>query len=141
MARPASEEVETLCAVESHMNTSGAAKPSTITLRRAAVQLDGKRVIVTGGASGLGEAAVRELSQEEGALVASLDVEDEAGGRQHRCGNERGRLQGGLSTTRCDVSSRDEVRSVFARAVRDLGGTGRARSHGGCRGHRSRWSR
>ncbi len=37
----------------------------------------GKRVIVTGGSSGLGEAAVRVFTR-HGALVAALDVEDAA---------------------------------------------------------------
>jgi NAD(P)-dependent dehydrogenase (short-subunit alcohol dehydrogenase family) len=44
------------------------------------VLIEGKRIIVTGGSSGLGEAAVRVFTG-RGALVASLDVQDEAGER------------------------------------------------------------
>ena len=42
------------------------------------MQLDGVRVIVTGGARGIGEATVRAYAA-EGARVASLDVLDELG--------------------------------------------------------------
>lgn len=40
--------------------------------------LKGKRIIVTGGASGIGAATVRAYAR-EGARVASLDINDEAG--------------------------------------------------------------
>ena len=53
-------------------------------------------------------------------LVASLDVEDEAGASIVAATNET--TPGRAFYHRCDVSSRDEVRSVFARAVKDLGG-------------------
>jgi NAD(P)-dependent dehydrogenase (short-subunit alcohol dehydrogenase family) len=43
-------------------------------------QLAGRRIVVTGGASGIGAAAVRAFAQ-AGARVASLDVNDDAGRR------------------------------------------------------------
>jgi len=42
------------------------------------MQLQGKRIIVTGGASGIAAATVRAYVN-AGALVASLDVSEEAG--------------------------------------------------------------
>ncbi|NND38548.1 MAG: SDR family NAD(P)-dependent oxidoreductase, partial [Pseudomonadales bacterium] len=44
------------------------------------MQLKGKTAIVTGGASGLGEASVR-LYVENGARVAIFDMNDDRGGK------------------------------------------------------------
>lgn len=63
-------------------------------------RLDGKLAVVTGGASGIGAAIVRRLS-EQGARVAVLDVADEA---------EIGDL-----VVYCDVSSPDSVAAAFTR--------------------------
>ena len=77
--------------------------------------LAGRRIIVTGGASGIAAAAVRAYAR-EGARVASLDVNDAAGREVV--------AEAGPSTTyyHCDVSRRDEVTAVFDRAVAALGG-------------------
>jgi NAD(P)-dependent dehydrogenase (short-subunit alcohol dehydrogenase family) len=74
-----------------------------------------RRIIVTGGASGIAAATVRALAA-EGARVASLDVNDEAGRRVAAEAGER------VTYHHCDVSRRREVDDVFARAVADMGG-------------------
>jgi NAD(P)-dependent dehydrogenase (short-subunit alcohol dehydrogenase family) len=77
--------------------------------------LDGRRIIVTGGASGIAAATVRAYAR-EGAHVASLDVNDELGHRVAREAGER------VTYHHCDVARRQEVAEVFERAVAALGG-------------------
>jgi NAD(P)-dependent dehydrogenase (short-subunit alcohol dehydrogenase family) len=84
-----------------------------------ALQIEGKRIIVTGASSGLGEAAVRVFVR-EGAAVAALDVQDEAGSRVVAASNEEG--PGHAVYHHCDVRSAAAVRTSFERAVHDLGG-------------------
>ncbi len=83
------------------------------------MQIEGKRVIVTGGSSGMGEAAVRVFVR-DGALVAALDVQDERGASVAAAANDEG--PGRAVYHHCDVRRRDEVQTSFARAVEDLGG-------------------
>ncbi|HEU4977509.1 MAG TPA: SDR family NAD(P)-dependent oxidoreductase [Solirubrobacteraceae bacterium] len=75
--------------------------------------LDGRRALVTGGASGLGKATCEALSR-AGARVMVVDV-DENGGRAvaDALGGE---------FFRADVSSLDENRAMVAAAVERLGG-------------------
>ena len=77
--------------------------------------LANKRIIVTGGASGIGAGAVRSYLR-EGARVVLLDVNDADG--------ERVAAEAGRDTTymHCDVAVRDQVARVFDRAVERLGG-------------------
>ncbi len=83
------------------------------------MQLEGKRIVVTGGARGIGESALRAFVR-EGASVASLDVLDEAGERVAREATASGP---GVATYRhCDVSRRAEVGVAFGSAVVELGG-------------------
>jgi len=77
--------------------------------------LEGKRVLVTGGASGIGAATARRFL-EEGARTAILD-RDEAAGK--KMAGELPDLSGALV---CDVANREEVHSAFARAVNLMGG-------------------
>jgi 2-hydroxycyclohexanecarboxyl-CoA dehydrogenase len=72
-----------------------------------------KRVIVVGGASGVGAACVRSLVA-AGAAVASLDISEEAG--------QKVASQAGATFLRCDVTSRQEVNSTVDAAVGALGG-------------------
>jgi 3-oxoacyl-[acyl-carrier protein] reductase len=83
------------------------------------VLIEGKRVIVTGGSSGLGEASVR-VCVREGAAVAALDVQDELGERVVAAANGEG--PGRAVYHHCDVRSADAVRASFESAVTDLGG-------------------
>ena len=75
--------------------------------------LDGRKIIVTGGASGIAAATVRAYAR-EGARVASLDINDEAG--------RRGASDAGALYFHCDISHRREVFEVFDRVVAELGG-------------------
>jgi len=76
------------------------------------VRLAGRRVLVTGAASGIGLAIAR-LFRKEGAAVAMLDRDapalDEAG------------VEGG-ATFVCDVADEGQVRTTVARAAAALGG-------------------
>jgi NAD(P)-dependent dehydrogenase (short-subunit alcohol dehydrogenase family) len=81
--------------------------------------IEGKRIIVTGGSSGLGEAAVRVFTR-HGALVASLDVQDAAGERVVAAANDEG--PGRAVYHHCDVRHSELVRAAFERAAQDLGG-------------------
>jgi NAD(P)-dependent dehydrogenase (short-subunit alcohol dehydrogenase family) len=78
-------------------------------------QLQGKRIIVTGGASGIAAAAVRAYVG-EGATVASLDVDDEAG---RKVAAEAGKA---VRYFHCDIADGKQVADVFAQAVAHLGG-------------------
>jgi NAD(P)-dependent dehydrogenase (short-subunit alcohol dehydrogenase family) len=73
----------------------------------AALRLQGKRALVTGGASGIGRATVERLLA-DGADVASLDVEPQAGD--------------GVLSLRGDVADEDEVERAVTEAVGAFGG-------------------
>jgi len=70
-------------------------------------EMDGLRALVTGGASGIGLATARRLT-ELGARVAVLDLAEEA--------------PEGLLLCRADVTDDDGVRAAVAQAVSGLGG-------------------
>jgi NAD(P)-dependent dehydrogenase (short-subunit alcohol dehydrogenase family) len=78
-------------------------------------QLEGKRVIVVGGASGMGAASVRAFAR-EGAAVVIADIDDDLGDEVARA------TPGDVTFRRCDVSRKDEVDACFAGAIADLGG-------------------
>ncbi len=72
------------------------------------IRLDGARVVVTGGASGIGLAAVRSL-RTAGARVAILDVQEEA------LAAAATEFEGtGTHTARVDVSAENEVDTAFS---------------------------
>ena len=77
--------------------------------------LDGRRVILTGGANGIGAACV-EACTRDGARVVSLDIDDERGRKIADA------AQPAASYLHCDVTQRAEVASAFARAAEELGG-------------------
>jgi NAD(P)-dependent dehydrogenase (short-subunit alcohol dehydrogenase family) len=77
--------------------------------------LENKRILVTGGASGIGAATVRAYVR-EGAHVVSLDVNDADGAR---VADDAG---GGATFLHCDVADRQQVFAAFERAVAGLGG-------------------
>ena len=76
--------------------------------------LDGKVAVITGGASGIGEAAVR-LFVEEGARVVIADVQDDRGEAL------AAELRAGAVYQRTDVTSEDDVKAAIARAAAELG--------------------
>jgi meso-butanediol dehydrogenase / (S,S)-butanediol dehydrogenase / diacetyl reductase len=76
--------------------------------------LEGKRVVVTGGTSGIGEATSRRFL-DEGARVVALAVgEDELATAAERIP--------GIEALRCDVADAAAVEDAFARADELLGG-------------------
>jgi meso-butanediol dehydrogenase/(S,S)-butanediol dehydrogenase/diacetyl reductase len=76
--------------------------------------LDGKRVLITGGASGIGAAAAARFL-EEGARVVALDSSAEG---RRRIVEELPGLAGAVAA---DVSNLNEVRAAFAEAIRLMG--------------------
>jgi NAD(P)-dependent dehydrogenase (short-subunit alcohol dehydrogenase family) len=77
--------------------------------------LEGKRVVVTGGTSGIGEATSRRFL-DEGARVVALAVgEDEVATAQ-------GRIPGLTAAIRCDVADEAQVADAFGRVEELLGG-------------------
>jgi 2-hydroxycyclohexanecarboxyl-CoA dehydrogenase len=72
-----------------------------------------KKVIVVGGASGVGAACVRSLAA-AGASVVSLDLSEELGAAVAEAAGQR--------FLRCDTTDRDQVFSVIDQAAGELGG-------------------
>ena len=83
-------------------------------------KLDGRKALVTGGASGIGEASARLLAA-EGAAVMIADIEDAAGEKVVR----EIREAGGVAHYRhVDVTDRAAVRRMVHDAESTLGGLG-----------------
>jgi NAD(P)-dependent dehydrogenase (short-subunit alcohol dehydrogenase family) len=77
-------------------------------------KLDGKVAVITGGASGIGEAAVR-LFVEEGARVVIADVQQERGSAL------AAELGAAAAFQRTDVTREGDVKAAVARAVSGSG--------------------
>lgn len=75
--------------------------------------IEGKRIIVTGGASGMGAALVAGYSK-AGANVISMDINEDDG--------EKIALQSHAQFIRCDVADEASVKSSVSAAVERLGG-------------------
>ena len=78
-------------------------------------ELEEKRVIITGGASGIGQATARRFI-EEGAKVVIFDISDEALERA------KGELPGLAGAVKVDVSSEESVKDGFRAADCLIGG-------------------
>jgi NAD(P)-dependent dehydrogenase (short-subunit alcohol dehydrogenase family) len=83
------------------------------------VQLEGKKIILTGGAHGMGAGSVRAFVA-EGADVAVLDIKDELAQEVVDEVNNAG--PGRAHFFHCDIVRRSEVESTFAAATSWLGG-------------------
>ncbi|WP_405783450.1 SDR family NAD(P)-dependent oxidoreductase [Streptomyces sp. NBC_00859] len=83
-------------------------------------RFDGRRVLVTGGGSGIGQATVARILAEGGTVVAADIVEAglEATREQARAADAGDRL----TTVVADISDESSVRSAIGGAIRDLGG-------------------
>jgi NAD(P)-dependent dehydrogenase (short-subunit alcohol dehydrogenase family) len=76
--------------------------------------LEGKRVVITGGTSGIGEATSRRFLDEGARVVAVAIGEDEVATATQRVP--------GLSAIRADVADRAGVRAAFEQVDEELGG-------------------
>lgn len=80
------------------------------------MQISGKTIIITGGASGLGLATARYMAQEKGANVAIFDLNAEAGDAAvAELGAERALF------VKTDIASEESVRDAIARVVAKFG--------------------
>lgn len=87
-------------------------------------KLTGRRILITGAASGMGRAIAR-LFREEGASLALLDINEAALTEVARSIEGNGGQRAGTTTVRtyrCDVSSYTEVVSAVAAATNSFGG-------------------
>lgn len=83
------------------------------------MQLEGKRIIVTGGANGIAAGTVRAYVR-EGAVVSVLDIADELGEKVVQEANALG--NGKATYYHCDISNQEEVFAVFEKAAEEMGG-------------------
>jgi len=83
------------------------------------MQLQGKKIIVTGGARGIGASVVRAYAA-QGAKVASLDVLDAEG--EQAAAEVNAQCPGAVTFYHCDIANRGEVASVFETAAGLMGG-------------------
>jgi meso-butanediol dehydrogenase / (S,S)-butanediol dehydrogenase / diacetyl reductase len=77
--------------------------------------LEGKRVVVTGGTSGIGEATSRRFLEERARVVAIAVGEDEVATAEQR-------IPGLAAALRCDVADDAQVAAAFAEVDELLGG-------------------
>lgn len=85
------------------------------------MRLENKKIIVTGGAGGIGSATVRAYVK-EGAKVGVIDWRDEEGEEVCKHANELAQGPGHATYYHCDVSKRQEVFSTFEKIIADIGG-------------------
>ncbi len=83
------------------------------------MELQGKRIIVTGSARGMGAATIRAYVK-AGADVVAMDVSDELGMASAKDAMQLG--SGKCTFMHIDVSDRQSVETAFAEAVKNLGG-------------------
>jgi len=85
------------------------------------MQIEGKKIIVTGGASGIAAATVRAYVK-AGALVASLDITEDTGRQIVEQANSETGGNGRATFYRCDITNPDDVFSTFEKACAEMGG-------------------
>ncbi|WP_168626423.1 SDR family oxidoreductase [Cryobacterium sp. BB307] len=83
------------------------------------MQFEGKKIIVTGGSQGIGEAAVREFAA-RGALVTSIDLNEETGNAVAESATAEG--PGKVTFIRGDVTDRAGIDKAFDTAAQQMGG-------------------
>ena len=77
------------------------------------MQLEGKRIIVTGCASGIGAGTIRAFAR-EGAIVCGLDCDADGGKAAVRKANTEG--DGSVHFYHCDIAQQERVFDVFREA-------------------------
>lgn len=85
------------------------------------MQLENKKIIVTGGTKGIGAATVKIYVQ-EGAQVVFCGTNDERGKATEEAVNALPGVKGHATYIRCDISNKEAVDEFFAKAEEILGG-------------------
>ena len=85
------------------------------------MQLENKRIIVTGGTKGIGAATVKAYVK-EGAQVVFCGTNDERGKLTEETVNALPGVTGHATYIRCDISQKENVDAFFEKAVEILGG-------------------
>lgn len=85
------------------------------------MQLENKKIIVTGGTKGIGAATVK-LYVKEGAQVVFCGTNDERGKATEEAVNALPGVTGHATYIRCDISNKESVDELFAKAKEILGG-------------------
>ncbi|MEG0418782.1 MAG: SDR family oxidoreductase [Gordonibacter sp.] len=85
------------------------------------MRLEGKKIIVTGGAGGIGGGTVR-CCVKEGAQVAIVDWADERGLALEAEANGLAQGSGSAKYYHCDISRGSEVFPAFEEIINDMGG-------------------
>ena len=98
------------------MTTNGIETTELVNITASNVQ--GKRVLITGGASGIGAASALLLAS-RGAKVVIGDLNETLGASVTKQGVEAGNS---IIFKKADVTNGDEVRALFAFAMQQLGG-------------------
>ncbi|MDG2060588.1 MAG: SDR family NAD(P)-dependent oxidoreductase [SAR86 cluster bacterium] len=83
------------------------------------MELEGKRIIVTGASRGMGEATLK-MYVKSGANVFGMDVLDDMGSSVCKIANNQG--PGSAKFLKVDVSDKNSVEESFAEAIDSLGG-------------------
>lgn len=84
------------------------------------MQLENKKIIVTGGGSGIAAGCVKGYVR-EGAQVVFCDVNDEGGKATETAANAQG-AAGKATYIHCDITNKAEVNEFFAKADEIMGG-------------------
>lgn len=82
-------------------------------------QLDLKRIIVSGGAQGIGESVVRAYAA-EGATITSMDIKDSLGAKIAIESTATG--PGSVSYKSLNVTSKSAATSAFTAVAEEMGG-------------------
>lgn len=85
------------------------------------MQLEGLKIIVTGGTKGIGAGVVRGYVR-EGAQVVFCGTNDERGKATEAEANSQEAATGHATYLRCDISKKDQVDEFFEKALEILGG-------------------
>lgn len=83
------------------------------------MHIEGKKIIVTGAAQGIGASAVKAFAA-AGASIVALDVDDTKGIQVAAQASAAG--PGSATFLPCDIADRSRVDAAFAQAVETLGG-------------------
>jgi NAD(P)-dependent dehydrogenase (short-subunit alcohol dehydrogenase family) len=84
--------------------------------RNSSLRLSGKTAIITGGASGIGEATARVFANEGVGHVVIADIQDEFGIQvAASIGNQR------CTYIHCDVADEDQVKNLVQSTVNTYG--------------------